>query len=383
MTLSAARVSSRTRFFLGAVAAAALTLAPQAALAQHGGGGHGGGGGGHFGGGGHSGGSSGGSHASAPAPASHSSSAPAAFVRPPSAPATQTDAHNSVSNNFSAGSRPLSFSSTHPGPVAFAGGDAAASTSGTAVPHVTIGFPPSGESDTEHSQLLVDGGPLSFSGQGHEIWQNSPGVTPGLAAAPRSALAVSRPAANELPAQPRMFPPRRFLPGPIFAPGYGGFFGPGFGFYPFFGFGFGGCDLFFWNVGCNALGYWGPYSSGYYPSDMYLGAGGYGGTDAGPDTSQGYGAYAPQNPPSDNSGATAATQVVTLYLNDGTSFAVTDYWVADYKLHYVTEDAREGALDLDQIDVQRTVDENASRGVTFTLKPAPAAAPDSSPAPRP
>jgi len=37
----------------------------------------------------------------------------------------------------------------------------------------------------------------------------------------------------------------------------------------------------------------------------------------------------------------------------------------------VTDGARENAIDLDQIDVQRTVDENAARGVNFTLKPAP------------
>ncbi len=372
MTLSASRVSPRIGFFLGAVAAAALILAPQAALAQHGGG-HSGGGGGHFGGGGgHLGGSSGGSHASARATASHSGSGSSASTRPPSAPAAQSNIHNNASNNFSAGPRPLSSSGMAPGLAAFAHGDAAVNAgSNTAAPHMTIGFPPSSASGAEHWQPVtpVHGGVLSFSGQGHEIWQNSPSVP-----AATSALAGSRPFENQLAAHPRMFPPRRFHPGPIF-------FGPGFGFYPFFGFGFGlNCDPFFWNwdAGCNGLGYWGPYSSaycgGYYPSDMYLGAGGYGNADAGPDTSQTYGQYAPQNPPPDSSEG-ATTPVVMLYLNDGTSFAVTDYWVADYKLHYVTEDAREGALDLDQIDVQRTVDMNASRGVTVTLKPAPAPQP--------
>jgi len=37
----------------------------------------------------------------------------------------------------------------------------------------------------------------------------------------------------------------------------------------------------------------------------------------------------------------------------------------------VIDGARENVIDLDQIDVQRTVDENAARGVNFTLRPAP------------
>jgi hypothetical protein len=371
MTLSPSRVSSRSGFLLGAVAAALFALTPQIALAQHGGGGggHAGGGGGHFGGGGggHFGGSSGGSHASAakPASTSHSSSKPPATFRPPSAPATQASVHNGASDNFGAGSRPLSFSGTPSGPAAL---------SDAATPHTTIGFPPSSGADVGHSQLLVHGGVLSFSGQGHDIWQNPP-----------NALAGARPFANAIPAYPRMFPPVRRPP--IFFPGYGGY-GTGFIYNPFlfgFGFGFGlNCNPFFWdqwdawNTGCNSLGYWGPYSGGYYGAGAYLGASGYGGADAGSDTSQGYSQYAPQNSAPDNSEGVTTT-VVMLYLNDGTSFAVTDYWVADYKLHYVAE-GREGALDLDQIDVQRTVDMNASRGVTFSLKPAPAAAPSPQPA---
>jgi hypothetical protein len=376
MTLSASRVSSRSGFLLGAVAAALFALTPQTALAQHGGGGGhagGGGGGGHFGGGGggHFGGSSGGSHAAAPAPASHSSSKPPATFRPPSAPATQAGVHNGVSDNFSAGSRPLSFGGAPSGGAAL---------SDAAVPHTTIGFPPTSASDAENSQLLVHGGILSFSGQGHEIWQNAPGATPGLGAAP--SVLGGHPSGNQLQAQPRMFPPVRRPP--IFFPGYGGY-GTGFIYNPFlfgFGFDFGlNCNPFFWdpwdawNSGCNSLGYWGPYSGGYYGPGAYLGAGGYGSTDAGSDASQGYSQYAPQSSASDNS-ESVTTPVVMLYLNDGTSFAVTDYWVADYKLHYVAE-GREGALDLDQIDVQRTVDMNASRGVTFSLKPTPAAGPSS------
>ncbi len=222
MTLSAARVSSRTKFLLGAMAAAALALAPQAMLAQHGGGGgHFGGGGGHFGG------AASGSHSS-PAPASHSSSKPSAPVRPPWAP---TNVHNSVS----AASRPALSSpfAESPAPEGIARGDAAISAEPSpALPHTTtIGFPRSAAPGAEQWQVVTPsrGGVLSFSGQGHDIWQNSPGVTsPGTAA--RGAVAGSRPAVNELSTHPRMFPPTRFYPNPIlYGPGYG-FFGPGFGF---------------------------------------------------------------------------------------------------------------------------------------------------------
>jgi hypothetical protein len=50
---------------------------------------------------------------------------------------------------------------------------------------------------------------------------------------------------------------------------------------------------------------------------------------------------------------------------------VTNYWVADGKLHYLTSYGGENTIDLDDLDVQKTVDVNASRSVEFTLKPAP------------
>jgi hypothetical protein len=77
-----------------------------------------------------------------------------------------------------------------------------------------------------------------------------------------------------------------------------------------------------------------------------------------------------------------------LYLNDGTVYALTNYWVAGGRLHYVTQYGGENSVAMDQVDMQRTVDVNAHRGVPITLRPrdgdAPAApvTPDSStPAP--
>ena len=133
------------------------------------------------------------------------------------------------------------------------------------------------------------------------------------------------------------------------------------------------CDPL-WNFGCDAYGYpgygyYGPYAPGFY-LDSYSGDD----VAAAPDTPQDYGAYSDQNTAPDESSEASANGTTVLYLNDGTSFTVTDYWVADYKLHYITDGARENVIDLDQIDVQRTVDENAARGVNFTLRPAPGSA---------
>ena len=58
-------------------------------------------------------------------------------------------------------------------------------------------------------------------------------------------------------------------------------------------------------------------------------------------------------------------------MKDGTTLPATDYWVADGKLHYRISYGGEEAVDIGLLDLQRTVDENAKRGVKFTLKPQP------------
>ena len=55
---------------------------------------------------------------------------------------------------------------------------------------------------------------------------------------------------------------------------------------------------------------------------------------------------------------------VLLFLKDGSNFAVSDYWLSGGKLHYVTSYGGENAIDEAQLDLQRTVNENATRGVT-------------------
>jgi hypothetical protein len=60
-----------------------------------------------------------------------------------------------------------------------------------------------------------------------------------------------------------------------------------------------------------------------------------------------------------------------IYLRNGTGYGVTDYWVADGKLNFVTTYNSEKSVVLEDVDWQRTVDDNAARGLYFTLRYAP------------
>ena len=60
----------------------------------------------------------------------------------------------------------------------------------------------------------------------------------------------------------------------------------------------------------------------------------------------------------------------------------SDYWIENNEIHYTVDYGTAGTISLNDFDLQRTVDENASRGVTFTLRPNPdtsTAAPDTNP----
>ena len=92
------------------------------------------------------------------------------------------------------------------------------------------------------------------------------------------------------------------------------------------------------------------------------------------------------NPLTDNVASTTPT--ILLYLKDGTMLAASDYWISDNKLHYLVNYGGESVVDMNQVDLQRTVDENGKRGVKFWLKPNPNRAtespsPSASPAPAP
>lgn len=359
--------------------AAAFACAPQPAWAQHGGGGHaGGGGGGHIGGGGgaHY---SGGSHASAPVhvyspPAAHAPARPPVGVNAFHRPAPRAGFYPGTSGGLPPGmaqfAEPQRFRVT--GQPAMPGMH---SVTLEPRPTVTIGFPPQAGNSLREAPLRATQGGLNFSGEGHEIWQNSPGSRAITAARPAMPLSAARRPAGEM-ARP-ISPFRHHHRG----------FGPGFGFFgfPFLGFGLGfepGCNAWagpFWGWDwddCNSFGYSGYLGAGYY---------------SGPDYSQSPGmmdiqpAYGPNVwPPAapsdsgnyDNSNAAPSAAAPTapttlLYMKDGTSYAVTDYWLDDGRLYYITSYGAENIVDLDLVDVQRTVDENAAHGIDFTLRPGP------------
>lgn len=401
--------STLFRFFeisFGTLAALALMLSPRPALAQHGGGGGhaGGGGGGHFGGGG--------GHASAGAGVgaaghssigSHMSSLIHVFSGPRSAPVAPAHAAALPARSSNVSVFPSSSVPHGQGTVAEPGGSGAQ----RAMPmHTTIGFPPSTDPRFAPIASAHRGAPLSFSGQGQQIWQTSQ-----PAAANRNSIR-----AIETRPSPPVFrnPPhltrRPFLGGaPFFgSPGFI-FFSPGFGF---FGNGF-GCDPFFTpSFGCGGFF---PFGFGGFGGFGYLGYGGYFGDfgDAGfgygYDNGYGNGYYPPPNydvtspngadegaseepapgpylnPPAensspDNSGAESPITApeTVIYLKDGTSFAVKDYWVADGQLHYVTSYGGENSVNLNLFDLQRTTDENAKHGIAITLRPAPESQPPAS-----
>ncbi|MGA2845634.1 MAG: hypothetical protein ABSF68_09450 [Candidatus Acidiferrales bacterium] len=347
---------------LGISFAAVLALAPAPAFAQHGGGG-GGGGGSHGGGGGGGGshGSSGGGHASSGSGSgSHAAS---------NASSSSTGGH--WWNPFH-GSGANNAAGTKAGGTASAGN--AANSTGT-------------NSTTRFAA-------------GNNVWQEPPANTHASTNAPSHFYATSnRDAATAKPVQKTTNNTLgragisqnalRQRPIIIYYP-----YNPyGFGFGSPFGYGF-GCDPWLW--GCPAgLGFGFAYGGGFgYGAGLGYYGGGYGtgydgayggGSDMtfesnGADQGAPNGDMASaegnagewQNAPENNSqpADTKAQPYVVIFLRDGSSYAVSDYWLAEGKLHYVTSYGGENSVDANQIDLQRTVNENSAHGVTFTLRPA-------------
>jgi hypothetical protein len=89
------------------------------------------------------------------------------------------------------------------------------------------------------------------------------------------------------------------------------------------------------------------------------------------DTGSGIGSDVTPDLGPDTGNIAESAPTVLLYLKDGTTFPATDYWVANGKLHYRISYGGESSIEMNQLDLQRTVDENAKRGVRFTLKPQP------------
>lgn len=120
---------------------------------------------------------------------------------------------------------------------------------------------------------------------------------------------------------------------------------------PFFGSFFGGFDLssptcgtfWIWGFGCDSLPHYGFGFSNLTKQQDSLFTGGHSALNDSPEA--------------------------VLYLVDGTVSGLKGYWFAGGKLHYVTDYGFENAVGLDAVDLQETVNENALRGIKFTLQP--------------
>jgi hypothetical protein len=270
--------------------------------------------------------------------------------------------------------------------------------------HVTIGFPP-GAGVWRLAPSQHRSGTLEFAGQGHAVWQTAPHHTSnrtvgGTQAASSRPAGEWQPSAND--ADRRGGRVDHFGRGDHdhfdrddrFRHEFRREYSHGYGFYgyPLYGYGLGvwpGCEVWL-----NSDWYW---LQGYdencenaQPQEKSIVSYGadqsYGAPTA--DTQREYGPYAWQAPPSAVNGSASAnvkshqpgssdgsqragTPDTLIYLADGTNYAVTSYWLSGGDLHYVTSYGADNSVSVGQINLQRTVDANAARGVQFTLRASP------------
>lgn len=67
-----------------------------------------------------------------------------------------------------------------------------------------------------------------------------------------------------------------------------------------------------------------------------------------------------------------AGPITLLQLKDGSMYALTDYWLENGRLHYITSYGGENDLPMERIDLDTTVKLNYERDVEFVLRPKPA-----------
>jgi len=190
-------------------------------------------------------------------------------------------------------------------------------------------------------------------------------VNPGVAAAPGSSMAF--PAGFH--SRPRGSATRFVVEAPVH-------------FHHVKHFGFAGCPEFglsrslFWagDVDCSSGGfYFDRFFGGYVPYDFPITGEG---TLAPTDRS---GGVVADDRPGDS--AVAAKPRTLLALKDGSEFALTEYWLEGYALHYVTTYGGRNSVPVERVDLGRTVADNAARGVEFVLSPRPAGRSDHTVAP--
>jgi hypothetical protein len=178
---------------------------------------------------------------------------------------------------------------------------------------------------------------------------------------PRSFLARPAPIAHPVPVPQPIFYVPVYFGSPFFYTGFnsfgcgcGAFWGAGCFYSPAFGLAYG-----FGSYGFG--GYYGGYSgagagTGAYSSSNANGAG----TMPAP-------SYESPEPPAHRN------DLVELFFKDGTVADVTDYWVVEGQLHFVTVDESgqktvEHVVPFDTLDVQTTNDDSTSRGFKFQLR---------------
>jgi hypothetical protein len=80
-----------------------------------------------------------------------------------------------------------------------------------------------------------------------------------------------------------------------------------------------------------------------------------------------------QNPATNNAApvnqAKSEQPVTLLQLRDGSMYGLVAYWLKDGQLHYTTTYGGQNCLELDRIDLEKTVQLNAERGIQFVLHP--------------
>lgn len=400
---SSSFVSSKILFlFLGV---AVLALAPEAVFAQHVGGHMGGGGGG----GARPSGGGGGGHFSPPpaprapsAPAPRPAAAPAPHFNPPVA---ATPPHVPVYHQ-PAGNPPVNNAVVHPAPIVARGANGQLPPAGfRGMPLGTVVGSSAAQGNPQGNSALpgnAAGVPSRrFFGDGHQIW-TEPARTGTSSATTGSSVTSGRvfngpagfmPGGVGLVGPNHFYPPGHFHGPIIIGPGFG--FGYGYGS-PFYGSAFGfGSGFFFGNpfigfqygsvwVPCNGFGpglqcapfnYY--YNNGYDSSyDSSYNSVISGGPEPYTETQSQeiYSPYSPGLPPAEENSSGSSANEYLLYLKDGAVYMVSDYWFADGKLVYSTSSGQE-SVDLDRIDMQKTLDVNAKRGLVFTLRPEPPQSP--------
>ncbi len=276
---------------------------------------------------------------------------------------------------------------------------------------VTIGFPPRSSRGANISSEMVRRGGIVISGQTNYLWADPPaaasethpwvaihgsgetarsaGLDPARVSGSRSAQKLefmtdssakgsSRNSERYriVPTPPHRFEPRhRRRHEPIF--GGFGFFGGGFGV-PFFGFALIPDCAPLWDgalaLDCAPFGYWDGSGSSFADDSGQNYVNGTQEEDQqdveSRETNPGTYETPPQSATEDDRNVPQEPLTV-LWMKNDTSYAVTSYWLADGKLHYVTSYGGEDAMGMDELDLQRTVDANANQGVGFVLQPRP------------